>query len=207
VRSFVATSSVAVDVPREVFMKRGLPLLLAVACALGACASPPPPPRREVIAVRVTQAPPPPRVEVVPAPPASHFYWVGGHWKWEGGYVWEPGRWVEPRVDQAYVQASWAHRGNEWIYRPAHWHTARNNPGVVVVTAPSAPPPPRIETITPPPGAEFIWIAGHWRLEHGQYEWSAGHWERRRAGEHWLSAHWVQRGPNWAYVAGRWEVD
>lgn len=188
-------------------MKRGLPLLLAIACALGACASPPPP-RREVIAVRVTQAPPPPRVEVVPAPPASHFYWVGGHWKWEGGgYGWEPGRWVEPRVDQVYVQASWVQRGNEWIYRPAHWQTVRNNPGVTVVTAPSAPPPPRIEAITPAPGAEFIWIAGHWRLERGQYEWAAGHWERHHAGEHWLSAHWVQRGPNWTYVPGRWEVD
>ncbi len=188
-------------------MKRSLPALLIVACALGACATQPPP-RREVAVVRITQSPPTPRVENIPPPPASHFYWVAGHWKWEGGgYVWEGGRWVEPRVDQVYVQAHWSQRGNEWIYAPAHWQTVRGAPGITVIDAPGPPPAPRVEAIAPPPGADFVWINGHWRFDHGQYVWESGRWERHHRGEHWLAAHWVQRGPGWQYVAGRWEVD
>ena len=186
-------------------MKRILPVLFAVACALSACATPP---HREVVVLRATLAPPPSRVEAIPPPPASHFYWAAGHWKFDGGgYVWEPGRWVEPRVDQVYVQAYSSPRGNEWIYHPAHWQVVRDNGGVTLVTTAGPPPAPRIEAITPPPGVEFIWISGHWKFERNQYVWDAGHWERHHPGEHWLPAHWVQRGPGWNYMPGRWDVD
>jgi hypothetical protein len=77
-----------------------------------------PTPRVAYVETRVMVAPPPPRVEIVPAAPASHWYWVGGHWKWENnGYVWVAGHWVEPRPKEAFVQAQWSRDGGGYWQR------------------------------------------------------------------------------------------
>jgi len=41
-----------------------------------------------------------------------------------------------------------------------------------------APPPPRMEMITPVPGPEFMWVEGYWGWQVNQYYWVPGHWER-----------------------------
>ena len=46
-----------------------------------------------VVEVRI--APPAPRVEVVPARPSPHHFWVHGYWAWNGrAHVWVPGRYL-----------------------------------------------------------------------------------------------------------------
>ena len=73
----------------------------------------------------------------------------------------------------------------------------------VIVVAPSAPPPPRVE-VMPAPRVGYVWDHGHWRWARGHYVWVAGHWEAMRAGRHWQPGHWVHAGPNWRWVGGHW---
>lgn len=72
-----------------------------------------------------------------------------------------------------------------------------------VITAPHAPPAPRVETV-PPPRAGYAWDPGHWRWERGAYVWAPGHWQTMRVGYRWVPGHWVDHGPNWRWVQGHW---
>jgi hypothetical protein len=73
----------------------------------------------------------------------------------------------------------------------------------VVILAPTAPPPPRVEVV-PGPRAGFVWDAGHWRWDHGRYVWVPGHWQPVRVGRRWVPGHWVARGPNWRWIPAHW---
>ncbi len=78
----------------------------------------------------------------------------------------------------------------------------------VVMVAPVQPPPPRVEVIAASPGADYFWIAGHWRWEGNEHRWHEGHWERHREHAHWVPHHWEQneRG-QWRFHEGHWRVD
>jgi len=73
----------------------------------------------------------------------------------------------------------------------------------VVVFAPSAPPPVRVEA-APLPRAGYIWDGGHWRWEHGRYIWRPGHWEVIHVGHHWVPGHWVASRGAWRWMVGHW---
>jgi len=79
-----------------------------------------------------------------------------------------------------------------------------------VVIAPNAPPPPRVETIPPPPNAEsqlMYWRPGRWAWNGGSWEWSSGQYVERPAPQAvWEPGHWVQQ-PSGGYVwtDGRWQ--
>src|SRR5437762_1218050 len=72
--------------------------------------------------IRIQIAPPAPRVEVVGMAPSPQHFWIGGHWRWEGGkHVWTPGHWEGRRAGQIWEPAHWAHWGHHWRFVPGHW--------------------------------------------------------------------------------------
>jgi WXXGXW repeat (2 copies) len=73
----------------------------------------------------------------------------------------------------------------------------------VIIVAPNAPPPVRVESV-PPARVGYVWDHGHWRWEHGQYVWNPGHWEVERVGYHWVPGHWIARGGAWRWMPGHW---
>jgi len=84
------------------------------------------------------------------------------------------------------------------------------HPQSQVIIAPTAPPPPRVETIPPPPTVEaqtMYWRPGHWTWDGGNWTWTAGQYVARPAPQAvWEPGHWVQQ-PSGGYVweDGRWE--
>lgn len=59
----------------------------------------------------------------------------------------------------------------------------------------------------PAPSSAYVWMAGHWNSEGGQWKWLAGHWDlppTRSAV--WISGHWIQGGSGWVWMNGAWNV-
>jgi IPT/TIG domain-containing protein len=65
-----------------------------------------------------------------------------------------------------------------------------------------APPPDKVETVTPKAG--FVWIGGHWEWRGGKWQWLNGHFERERAGKKYTPGHWDHRGDTYEYTGGTW---
>ena len=79
-----------------------------------------------------------------------------------------------------------------------------------VIIAPNAPPPPRIETIPPPPSEEarvMYWRPGHWAWDGMNWAWTPGTYvERPSAQAVWEPGHWVQQpSGGYVWVDGRWQ--
>ncbi len=84
---------------------------------------PPPGPGREVEVV-ASEEPPAPIMETVPVSPGPEYFWVAGHWHWNGGWVWvrggyqrhphyHPGAYWEP--------GRWTLRAGTWVWHDGHW--------------------------------------------------------------------------------------
>ncbi len=78
-----------------------------------------------------------------------------------------------------------------------------------VIIAPSAPPPPRVETIPAPPTVEshvMYWRPGHWMWDGASWSWSQGQYvERPTPQAVWEPGHWVQQPTGgYVWVDGRW---
>jgi hypothetical protein len=74
--------------------------------------------------VEVTTAPPVVQVETVGRPPSANHFWVGGHWRWDGGrHVWTPGYWEVRRHAQVWEPAHWQFWGGRWRFVAGHWRT------------------------------------------------------------------------------------
>lgn len=72
----------------------------------------------------VQDAPPAPQVEVIPAAPNQEAYWVGGCWKWNNGWTWSPGYYVQrPHPAAVWVPGVWVkhHHRHGWYYSEGHW--------------------------------------------------------------------------------------
>ena len=75
--------------------------------------------------------------------------------------------------------------------------------GVYYATVP--PPPVRVETYGPAPGAGYVWINGYWGLRGNAYAWVPGYWGRpphRRAV--WVAPRWERVGGRYRFHEGRW---
>jgi hypothetical protein len=86
--------------------------------------APPPPPPGQPVEIYATEAPPPDIVEVVPGAPGPDFFWIGGHWQWEGGWVWVRGHYDRhPHYHPgAYWEAGrWERRDGRYVWRDGHW--------------------------------------------------------------------------------------
>ena len=75
-----------------------------------------------------------------------------------------------------------------------------------VVTAPTAPPPQRVEAIPPSPGPQMAWEPGHWSFDGATWNWVPGHFEAApQPTAQWVPGHWAQQpGGTWIWITGRW---
>ncbi|HXW96311.1 MAG TPA: YXWGXW repeat-containing protein [Gemmatimonadales bacterium] len=76
-------------------------------------------------------------------------------------------------------------------------------PGAVFVAR--RPPDDRVEVVGVAPGPGYVWIAGNWRWERGDYVWGPGHWAVAERGYHrWEPGHWRHARGGWYWIDGRW---
>ena len=68
-----------------------------------------------------------------------------------------------------------------------------------------APPPPRVESMGPPPMVGAVWIQGYWHWSGSRHDWVPGRWEAPRPGYRYVPHNWVQQGDRWRQEGGRWE--
>lgn len=67
------------------------------------------------------------------------------------------------------------------------------------------PPPAKVRVITTPaPGANAIWVKGHWVWHSRRYVWKDGYWIKPRKGFMWIQGYWINRPQGWIWVAGHW---
>jgi WXXGXW repeat (2 copies) len=86
-------------------------------------ALPPPGPgmQAEIVA---SEEPPEAIVETIPVAPGPDFFWIGGHWHWNRGWVWLGGHYERhPHFHPGgYWEAGrWEHRGGSWVWREGRW--------------------------------------------------------------------------------------
>jgi hypothetical protein len=94
-------------------------------------------------AERVVIIPPPaaPQEEIPPAPSATGYAWVSGHYVWRDGWNWQRGHWVAgsvrpmpspyseaptqapPAPDARWVSGYWDYVGNDWEWGKGHWES------------------------------------------------------------------------------------
>ncbi len=75
-----------------------------------------------IVDVRI--APPATRVEVVPARPSPHHFWVHGYWAWTGhSHVWVRGHYEVERRGYNYREPRWEGNPNgHWRYHQGGWY-------------------------------------------------------------------------------------
>ena len=74
----------------------------------------------------------------------------------------------------------------------------------VVVEAPSAPPPVRVEVVPVAPGPAYVWAPGYWSWN-GGWIWVGGRYVMRpHYGAVWIGPRWVHHGRHFIYVRGHW---
>ena len=89
--------------------------------AVVAAPRPPPGQQYEVVAA---EEPPAPIAEVVPVAPGPEFFWIGGHWHWNRGWVWVGGHYDRHphfHPGAAWEAGHWDRRGNSWVWHDGHW--------------------------------------------------------------------------------------
>ncbi|HEY6431600.1 MAG TPA: hypothetical protein VIZ17_06415 [Acetobacteraceae bacterium] len=74
-----------------------------------------------------------------------------------------------------------------------------------VVIAPTAPPPPQVETIPPPPAPVDVWTPGHWAWNGTTWAWAPGQYIARPAPQAtWVPGHWEAGSSGYVWVDGHW---
>jgi WXXGXW repeat (2 copies) len=87
-------------------------------------AAPQPPPPGRQYEVFASEEPPAPIVEVVPVAPGPEFFWIGGHWSWNRGWVWTRGHYDRHphfHAGAGWEPGRWDRRGNGWAWHEGHW--------------------------------------------------------------------------------------
>jgi hypothetical protein len=87
-------------------------------------AAPAPPPPGQQVEVIASEEPPIPIVEVVPLAPGPEYFWIGGHWHWNGGWVWMRGHYDRHphfHPGAGWVAGRWDRRGGIWAWHEGHW--------------------------------------------------------------------------------------
>jgi hypothetical protein len=81
----------------------------------------PPGAQVEVIA---PEPPPVPIFETVPVAPGPDYFWIGGHWHWNHGWVWVGGRFDRHphyHPGAGWEAGHWDRRGGSWVWFDGHW--------------------------------------------------------------------------------------
>jgi hypothetical protein len=86
--------------------------------------APPPPPPGPSYEMVVNDAPPAPIEEAVPYAPGPDYFWIGGHWSWNGRWVWIPGRYDRhPHFHPGggWEAGHWDRRDGRYVWREGRW--------------------------------------------------------------------------------------
>jgi hypothetical protein len=76
-------------------------------------------------AVYVQSAPPPLLVEHPGPVPGPEYFWIAGHWTWNGRWVWAPGYYGRHpyfHPGARWVDGHWDHRGRAWVWVGGRWY-------------------------------------------------------------------------------------
>ena len=67
--------------------------------------------------------PPPLRVEVITPAPSHEYFWVSGHWRWEGDeHRWHEGHWERHRQYEQWVAPRWEQNDHgQWRFHDGYW--------------------------------------------------------------------------------------
>jgi hypothetical protein len=87
-------------------------------------AAPPPSLPGAPVEVIASEEPPAPIAESIPVTPGPDYFWIGGHWHWNGGWVWMRGhfdRHPHFHPGGGWEPGRWEHRGGNWVWREGHW--------------------------------------------------------------------------------------
>lgn len=77
-----------------------------------------------------------------------------------------------------------------------------HGPGLFIQIAPPRPPH---ERPGPPPGPDFVWVAGYQRWDGGGYVWVPGHYEHApHPRAMWVPHHYEHRHGGWIMIEGHW---
>jgi len=60
--------------------------------------------------------------------PSATAVWVSGHWRWDGGWVWEPGKWQEPRPGHVWEPPLATARDGVYEYYPGYFRPEEEEP-------------------------------------------------------------------------------
>jgi hypothetical protein len=123
--------------------------------------------------------PPAPLAEEQPPKPSVNADWVPGGWRWDGwDFKWTGGGWRVPESD---IRAR------------------------LTVTAPSAPPAPRVEVAVAQPLVGAIWVPGAWHWNGAGWMWIGGGWRMPpQSGLRWRPPSWVVSSRGVQLDPGRW---
>ncbi len=139
--------------------------------------------------------PPPPRAEERPPQPSEHAEWVPGSWEWSGSSG------ASGASGSSGASGEWSWVGGGWKV-PDVDRQAKATP-----TAPTQPPPARVETPGAPPVGGLVWIGGYWHYAGGQWVWVSGRWARPpQAGATWRPHVWVQENGRIRLDPGQWQI-
>jgi hypothetical protein len=150
--------------------------------------------------------PPAPVIEDKPPPPQPSYAWVPGYWWWSRTskhYAWVAGGWRNPPPEHVWTPGAWtlgspAH----YSWRPGFWGPK----GYLAEVTETAPPPPRVESQPPMPGAGYVWGPGYYAWKNKAYEWTAGSWQRPpHEGYGWVRPTYVPIGGHYYFQPGRWD--
>ena len=68
-----------------------------------------------------------------------------------------------------------------------------------------APPPARVEVMSPRPGEIYVWVQGFWTWSDYAYVWSPGRWVRApHAPAVWIPGEWRKNRRGYYWVPGHW---
>lgn len=70
----------------------------------------------------VETAPPEDLEEEVSTTPGANYFWVKGHWRWQGRWIWVKGHWhARPHENAEWTPGHWFKKHHHWIWVPGHW--------------------------------------------------------------------------------------
>jgi hypothetical protein len=84
----------------------------------------PAPPPSGGYEVTASEAPPAPIYEAIPYSPGPEYFWIGGHWHWNHGWVWLGGHYDRhPHFHPGggWEAGHWDRRGGSWVWHEGHW--------------------------------------------------------------------------------------
>ena len=83
--------------------------------------------------------------------------------------------------------------GHVVVVRPPDVYVAEHEQPPVVVVEQTAPAP-RVETVPPAPGPNYVWCAGYWHWTGDSWEWVSGEWLIVKAGYRWMGPRYEPAG-------------